>query len=559
MRFKPITYLSLLLLLGAFGLALHSFPSSVLAQSQELTKSDEHALLYAKSLQFSPDSEPIIRIGIAEGLDSIEFTPATEFRIMPGGSASSIIEVKGKKRYRLSLKNGKAGQYQHGIILMRTADPKALQEAQERWESLGLEVESISLGAIFALRGSVFDNRESVLLIKRSPDLQKMQLLLSQLRAQDESANYDLYTELVEYPTAEIILEALDKSIVVHNKNMIWLDFADQSVRFHQLPSESGKPEDMGLSEQVIATPDRSGRLSLVQAAKVETVLRGIVPAEIFASSPKSALAAQAIAARTTLISQIGARHLADPYHLCNRQHCQAYHGLSSAKSQTDEAITESRGQVLFFGKSELVASYYSSNCGGFSAGSKETWGLNDKAYLVSQSDSEKPMAAFRSEDAFRKWWDTASTAYCASAPKGQTAFRSTQHARWTKRLDLTELESIVKERGLSLGRLKSVEILERGPSFRVTKLRINGENASYTIERELTIRRFFGGLKSALFVIDVEFKEQTLNAISFKGSGFGHGVGLCQTGAIGMAQRGKSYADILKHYYPNTRIEKLW
>ena len=84
--------------------------------------------------------------------------------------------------------------------------------------------------------------------------------------------------------------------------------------------------------------------------------------------------------------------------------------------------------------------------------------------------------------------------------------------------------------------------------------MRVVGKAGSETIRGELRIRQAFGGLRSSLFVVDVKD-----GAASFRGAGFGHGVGMCQTGAVGMAETGKTYQQILRHYYPNTVLRKLW
>ena len=90
--------------------------------------------------------------------------------------------------------------------------------------------------------------------------------------------------------------------------------------------------------------------------------------------------------------------------------------------------------------------------------------------------------------------------------------------------------------------------------SGRARQVRVVGANRSETVSGELRIRQLFGGLRSSLFVVKVEG-----GAATFRGGGFGHGVGLCQTGAIGMAEAGKNYRDILRHYYQGSAIRKLW
>jgi SpoIID/LytB domain protein len=104
---------------------------------------------------------------------------------------------------------------------------------------------------------------------------------------------------------------------------------------------------------------------------------------------------------------------------------------------------------------------------------------------------------------------------------------------------------------------VRALEPLARGRSGRVQKLRIRGDK-DVVVEGDLHIRRLLGGLKSTLFTIRVEGGDHP-TAFVFQGAGFGHGVGMCQVGAIGMAEAGKSRSDILAHYYPGTHVHRLY
>jgi SpoIID/LytB domain protein len=138
--------------------------------------------------------------------------------------------------------------------------------------------------------------------------------------------------------------------------------------------------------------------------------------------------------------------------------------------------------------------------------------------------------------------------AYCGNARGGGGPDRF----RWTVTRSASELDALLAS--LRLGRLTGIEVLERGISGRARAIRLQGRNRSEVVKGELRIRQLFGGLRSSLFVVQV-----TDGAATFRGAGFGHGVGLCQTGAIGMAEAGRTYREILGHYYPGSAIRKLW
>jgi SpoIID/LytB domain protein len=127
---------------------------------------------------------------------------------------------------------------------------------------------------------------------------------------------------------------------------------------------------------------------------------------------------------------------------------------------------------------------------------------------------------------------------------------------RWSVGFGKDELGELIERRsGVRIGKVKALEPLQRGPSGRICKLKIIGELRTLVVGKELEIRRILSEshLKSSAF--EVEYKD---DRIVLHGSGWGHGVGLCQIGAAVMASEGYSYRDILSHYYPGAEIAKI-
>ena len=556
------SWISYLIVLGV-SLAICLNAQIVYAQSTELTSHDNHALLYAHQLQFSSSGTPMVRIRIADNMETLRFKPKGHFRVYPSGKGGCAIDLPGNQNYEISFDQVTSGKYQYASILARSENVTEIEKLKNQCLEHQVDVEVLPIGSLFALHGKVFDNRENLLITKRSQQ-QSEQLISLQscgtfASSEIEPVPNEPYSELLAYPEAGLTIRDSSKKIQIHHRNLMWIELSDEGAVFYDIPGENGKTSDILINSMVVVTPDKNGKMAVVQSADVETILRGIVPGEIFASAPESALMAQTIAARTTLIAQVGNRHQADPYHLCNHQHCQVYLGLSGADPRTDKAIEKTRGQILFYGK-KTVQGYYSSHCGGFSAGRNETWGLPDQPYLQALSDNEHEKAHhFNSDEAFLAWWQTKPDEdYCGNAPKGKTSFSSTKYARWMTHVHSGELNSLIHKAGYDVGKVTRIEVSERGPSFRAIQLKISGTKGEILVDRELSIRKLLN-LKSALFVLKVNKANDEISSIDIYGAGFGHGVGLCQTGAIGMAQRGKSVSDILNHYFPGTHIETLW
>ncbi|HEV7473381.1 MAG TPA: SpoIID/LytB domain-containing protein [Pyrinomonadaceae bacterium] len=257
----------------------------------------------------------------------------------------------------------------------------------------------------------------------------------------------------------------------------------------------------------------------------LEDYVRGVVAAEGSLEREPEALKALAIASRTYVLKNIG-RHARDGYDFCTTTHCQRFRLTdSSAKisAAVDEAVDATRGEVLLDGNSELAEAYFSASCGGATANLATLWGGNAPAYLRGVRDEYCP------SEAHHQWTDVIPQAQLLKA------------LRSDPRTDVGE-------------RLANISVLRSDASGRAELLAIEG-NRRVTIrgwDFKIIVGRALGWqlLKSSRF----EISRSGSNFI-FRGSGFGHGLGLCQEGAHVMAERGASYRQILAKYFPTTRL----
>jgi len=307
---------------------------------------------------------------------------------------------------------------------------------------------------------------------------------------------------------------------------------------------------------KVSVTLDHNGSLAVVKALPEDRFMAGLLPAEIFPNAPDEALKAQAVAARGELLSKIGTRHLGDPFRLCSQTHCQVYLGAGHETPRTTAAVAATRGEVLFTadGK-DLADTVYSANCGGHTEHNENAWpDMPALAALRGHRDAPAPVAgksdgyaAGVNAENVARFIDQPPAAYC-----GQAHLGAGERFRWTVKRTAAELDKLLGR--YRLGEIRAIEVPQRGVSGRALAVRVVGSARSETIRGELRIRQAFGGLRSSLFVVEVKDGQAV-----FRGAGFGHGVGMCQTGAVGMAEAGRSYQQILRHYYPNTVLRKLW
>lgn len=336
-------------------------------------------------------------------------------------------------------------------------------------------------------------------------------------------------------------------------------------------------------------------RLVAVNVVGVEDYLLSVISSEMSATASEEFLKAHAVISRSWLMAQISASHDTPKpvvpegvcnlpslvmhldgmmnshesesgesgeceyvkwydhddhrlFDVCADDHCQRYQGLGRAVGKTVRKVIDNTwGQVLMH-DGKLCDARFSKSCGGRMERFSTCWADTDYPYLQPLPDTPD-----HAEDG---------TCFCDTHDKeilSQVLNNYDQETvdfyRWTVEYDINELSDLIERRsGHRIGRLKALEPLERGDSGRIFKLRIVGSEKTLTVGKELEIRRILSDshLKSSAFDVEMEGGRVILH-----GSGWGHGVGLCQIGAAVMASKGYDYRQILGHYYPGTVIER--
>lgn len=270
-----------------------------------------------------------------------------------------------------------------------------------------------------------------------------------------------------------------------------------------------------------IAILKRTG-LTIVNHVLVEDYLYGVVPKEMPPSWNAEALRAQSVAARTFALKN-RKRHSAEGFDLCSTSHCQVYEGMSAETRTTTAAVDSTHGEVLFY-KGAIMDALFHTDSGGMTESSEYVWG--------------------------------SSVPYLRSVAEVQM-----QTQPWNRTVSMSEFVQKLEKNGRAIGTLKEVRLSpltvgkgssDRSPSGRVRSAEFVGTKGRITLSGN-DLRSTFS-LPSTLFSIRVGKTD-----INFSGYGSGHGLGLSQWGAQALADKGKSYKDILFHYYTDVTLEKLY
>lgn len=261
-------------------------------------------------------------------------------------------------------------------------------------------------------------------------------------------------------------------------------------------------------------------------------------------------------------------------FDVCADDHCQRYQGITRTSTpQAIEAVFATRGEVLMY-EGEICDARFSKCCGGAFEEFQNCWENVKHPYLIGQRDSktETRLPDLTKEVEADKWIRTSPAAFCNTHNKQVLSQvlnnydqETTDFYRWRVCYSQQELSELIHKRsGIEFGKIIDLIPVKRGTSGRLVRLKIVGTLRTLIIGKELEIRRTLSSshLYSSAFVVDKEYKEDEKEIPSrfiLTGSGWGHGVGLCQIGAAVMGEQGYKYKEILSHYYPGSAIEQQY
>ncbi|MDR3343088.1 MAG: SpoIID/LytB domain-containing protein [Treponema sp.] len=305
------------------------------------------------------------------------------------------------------------------------------------------------------------------------------------------------------------------------------------------------------------ATEDRSyrgrlefrpepGGITLVNSLNIEEYLYGVIPAEMPAYWPFEALKAQAIAARSYTLAFLG-QYQEQGFDLYGSVLSAAYRGAGGEAPATTAAVDATRGMYMKAGGQPLQA-YYSANHGGYSEDSRSVWGYD--AFMSAVPDKLLPLrTTWLPPDELVRWIRARPASYSSVA-----TLHSSQAYRWEKWVSPEDIRNRIAGEG-DIGDVLQVISRGRGISGRINEVEIRGAKGNLQVRGD-RIRSRLGGLRSNLFTIRSKLRpDGKPEYFIFQGVGWGHGVGLDQSGAAGMAQAGFKAPQILKHYYPLAEI----
>lgn len=344
-----------------------------------------------------------------------------------------------------------------------------------------------------------------------------------------------------------------------------------------------------------------SDKIVAINELPVEKYLESVISSEMSATSSLELLKAHAVISRSWLLAQMKKRReVAESgnnffsftkkedtlirwydredhtlFDVCADDHCQRYQGITKETSpHVAEAIRQTKGQILMDGE-EICDARFSKCCGGITEEFQYCWEDTPKTYLTAVRDIalgvEHTLPNLTNEEEAEKWIRFNPPAFCNTQDKkilsevlNDYDQETVNFYRWKETLSQEKLQQLIADKlKMDLGAILDMKAVERGKSGRISKLQIIGTEKTFTIGKELEIRRTLSDshLLSSAFVVDKYDKDEQGVPQRFEliGAGWGHGVGLCQIGAAVMGEQGYHYDAILLHYYQGAEIKKLY
>ncbi|MCA1826650.1 MAG: SpoIID/LytB domain-containing protein [Myxococcales bacterium] len=520
---------------------------------------DPLELLYSRRLSFD-GGQPLVTVRVSEGRQEIAIEPRGPLTVVARtakGETETAIDDGPPGRWILKLLESAPGVGASWVELEQVEfdNKPAMRKAREAWVAKGVPVRVATVGEAYGIAGHVVDTRRYAILAEGDATEAGARRQLAEIESRF-GVRAQIHRELSSRPSGRIELrDPAGKAVAVGFSALEVRanpGIAVDAVEFGMGYSFHGF-EDRTYPGRLLATVDGNGGLALVAALPMERLVKGVVPSEIFAHAHVEALKAQAVTARGEVLAKIGARHLGDPYLLCAEQHCQVYKGIAAEDPSTNVAVDATKGEALFNDR-VLVDSVYSAVCGGFTEDNDAVWGGPPNPSLRGRPDFDPKapgMAQFAAgigEALVARFvrMNPVPT-YCALS-----GLAKPDKVRWRRAFTQAEVDEICAPLGVGVVAAMAVE--GRGVSGRALSLRIAGARRVARVYGELPIRQLFRNLNSGMFVI-----EKIGGDWVFTGGGWGHGSGMCQTGAIGRAERGRTYVDILGWYYSGAKPVRIY
>ena len=366
-------------------------------------------------------------------------------------------------------------------------------------------------------------------------------------------------------------------------------------VRLHNIVAGRGFHWEKRIDEDLpgsLEIAQADGRILLVNELPIDAYLKGVITAEMGGQCPMDLLKAQCVTARTWMLARTERKHEKLRFDYCNDDCCQRYQGYTHLTPSGRQAVDETRGEIMIHRNGSIIDANYSKSCGGICEAPEPVWGVakpGQHAVADAPFDSYArgflPVRPGRLDEYLTGDWLKKCDVFCspnvvpnADLPRYLGAVdEGGGYFRWAVEYPREALEDILRRKffarkgfagnGGGMVALEDLTVTRRGMSGRAISLNVvyrsrDGHLNVAPVHDQYWIRHALHEkfLYSSAFAVGIRRDDAGLiQTVRFTGAGWGHGAGLCQIGALGMALVGHEYTTILHHYFERMRIERVY
>lgn len=505
---------------------------------------------------------PSVRIGMIQSAETIAFKCQGPFRAFDL-HGNEVFKGKENKEYVASIQDAVPSEIAYRVRLAIADDLEVAEELQREFKDNRQKTDLWYPGLSLDLPTGKIDNHEYWIVTEPFESLDAAQEFANQYEPVGQAF---VVKEILKRSTGSINIDGqtAEQGLViapVHPDHVIYLADVMVGIEFHWQHTRT-----QTIPGRLEINFNNLGKLAGINELDVETYLISVNSSEMTSENPLELLKAQTIAARSTILATMGKHHYDELYHLCSDDHCQCYHGIEHISDASRQAAQDTEGENLLY-EGRVCDSRYAKICGGVMEDYGAVWDDRHIPYLVPGVDGNAEIDyPLDTEEKVTDYIDNKPDVYCNTikyAISSKLPYNTTELFRWTVSYSRKELEEIIQEKlGDEMGELIDLIPGERGPSGRLVYMDVVGVHKTVRVGKELQIRRVLSKshLYSACFYIARDLDDSgSIKTFHLHGAGWGHGVGLCQVGATVMAQLGFDYKEILRHYYKNSSLVKLY
>jgi len=388
-------------------------------------------------------------------------------------------------------------------------------------------------------------------------------------------------------PGAQLVLRVAEKGIQIQDSPFV----KAEKIVFKHVSGDHGlgvHPVITGRSFHwkkyiMVHLPDKveitryKDSLLVVNELDLETYLMCVATSEMGSECPTALIEAQTIVARSWMLANVEQKHISLGVDVCNDDCCQRYQGMNNLTDHSREGANQTRGKVLLY-DGKMVDARYSKSCGGVMERFENLWFGDPLPYMKNLKDMPETENApdLTVEENAREWILGNPETFCSEAYIPQKDLKKylgsvdeeSRYFRWHVTMTNKELTVNINDKlGLHIKAVKDIYPIQRGGSGRMILMGIRvlnerGEEEELKIKSDYEARRILHKkflYSSAIVVEKKKIRKDIPGEFLLYGAGWGHGAGMCQIGALGMALAGYSAEEILKHYYPGVELKSIY